>query len=299
VAKTLRPPKRLKKNIDKLSELAQDSASLWEKEPFLSRQATRLSAHALAVSVLENVSTLLEPMLEEELGKDTYRKRQSKPNLDEPPKQEPIKKPEFTGEQEYHWEVFQCVSNITHAMQRLDEIPIYLGRFPNSATFKKREITLYTWTHYHYTNYLVTIVGLYDNILLLTNAIFTLGLDPKNCNDGTVTRNRKVQRTEAKSAIDGLNGIIKIYREPRNLFVHRGQHPTLEWFDMFEHARQMQSYGLERKRIRSQDFEWLYKRARHNIAKDLRSETVKVADAIVKVFDALYPIYLESTARFK
>ncbi len=112
--------------------------------------------------------------------------------------------------------------NLTSTIERLEEIPFYLVRFPNSPTFKKQGITLHKWVHYHYSNYLINAVTIYDTALLLTNVVFMLGLSPKSCSEETVARNRKVQGTKVKPAIDKLKEITKNYREPRNLYVHRG-----------------------------------------------------------------------------
>src|SRR4051812_36799076 len=68
----------------------------------------------------------------------------------------------LTREQIYHDEVFEYTRSLTHTVERLDEISVYLKRFPNSPTFKKQGITLHRWVQYHYSTYLTSAVTVYD-----------------------------------------------------------------------------------------------------------------------------------------
>jgi hypothetical protein len=100
--------------------------------------------------------------------------------------------------------------------------------------------------------------------------------------------------------MDSLNEVIKAYREPRNLFVHRGQRPVLSFFDYLERMR-IENIGKRGRntKVKDQVIENMIKTQQHIVIQDLYSETLRATDAIVKVLDALYPVYLERTARLK
>jgi hypothetical protein len=104
--------------------------------------------------------------------------------------------PKLTEEQDYQNEVFIYTYNLTGAIERLEEIPLYIARFPKTKTLEKKGITVHRWINYHYANYLIIASSIYDATLLLVNSVFVLGLEPRLCNDGTVVNNKRVQGTK-------------------------------------------------------------------------------------------------------
>lgn len=195
----------------------------------------------------------------------------------------------FTDEQNYHLEVFAHVGNVLTAVERLCDIQTYISRFPQPRAYGKQGITEDKWIHFHYSNYLTTVVSIYDTALLLVNAVFRLGLEPKVCSNETVIENRWVRRTSVKSAIRKLDDITKSYRRPRNLYVHRGQTPKLAILELLETFSFLRRVGKP-----TTDIELLnsaYGMARTKLAAALEKETGNLSMALMTVFDSLQPIY--------
>ena len=267
-------------------------------------QCYRLLAHQLVISVLKNMDSLLKSLQDEFIQSVEERiSSETKPKESEKKGRQPANHLILTEEQEYHNGVFGHTSNLIQAVERLEEVPFYLARFPNYKTFQKRGITLYKWIQYHYSNYLISGVSIYDTTLLLTNAVFMLGLHPRDCNDRTVTKNQNVRKTLVKAAIEDLDKVTQGFREPRNLYVHRNIMPHLEVLDRLERFRFTQE-GLESLGIAESVSEpiihpivrkELYKLERRELIKTIRAETVAIADSIRSVFDTLYPVYLAYT----
>jgi hypothetical protein len=211
----------------------------------------------------------------------------------------------LTEEQAYHNEIFEYTSNLTQAVERLEEMPYYLAQFPNTKTFQKQGITLHKWIQYHYSSFLITGVSIYDTALLLTNAVFRLGLHPRDCSERTVTKNQNVRRTPVRVTLKSLDAVTKKYREPRNLYVHRSRKPGLEFLDRLDGLRFIQesSEGLN---IEAGDPEIhpvirkeLYKLERRKLIEAVRNETAAISDSVERVFDALQPIYQAYTSSFR
>lgn len=265
----------------------------------------KLLDHPLVGSVIQNSGPVLAARVsavEEEAGTDGPIASGKRPN-----KAVGAKAPVtlvLTREQEYHDEVFFHVRGLAGAVERLDEISIYLGRFPNSPTFKRRGITMHRWVQYHYSNYLTGAVTVYDTALLLTNAVFMLGLSPKVCSEETVTKNRRVQRTKASAALNKLKEVTRQYREPRNLHIHRGESPVLGKLDEYEnilwmHRAQERLEINTGPRVPVRVVETLYGFERRRLVRSVRDETEGVAEAARGLFDSLVPVYAAMTSRLK
>lgn len=257
------------------------------------KSANKLLSHPLTISVMEHFSPLLKP-LEEKFIQEAEQSKETSMKSRKPQKDQ--SKLTLNLEQAYHAEVFQYVSNLIHAVERLDEIAIYLGQFPNSNTFYKQGITQDKWIHYHYANYTVTIVGIYDTILLLVNAIFMIGLNPRHCKDETVTNNLRVQLTPVAGFINKLNNIVQERRNQRHLYVHRGQLPDLGILETLESYRFIKEANEELGKqiepiVHPVIVRDLYRLERRNLVKTARSDTTRITTAVVDIFNSLQPYY--------
>jgi len=209
----------------------------------------------------------------------------------------------FTPEMTYHHNVFYYLSSIIHTVERIEQVPIYIRRFPNSKFFAERNITLHKWVNYHYTNFLIMSVSLYDIALLLTNELFMLGIEPRFCNENTVAKHKLVKKTSVKSSLDSLARAINEYRDPRNLFVHRGCPPSMGFMDDLESLVYLQQaekeLGIEETmsdaamNLLSNPFilKDLYKMERRKFVKQVEQRIDMFIELLSNLFDAQQPIY--------
>lgn len=146
------------------------------------------------------------------------------------------KQPEisFTNKMAYYHNVNHFLSRFIGTIERIEQVPIFIRRFPNSKFFVENNISFYKWVNYHYSNYLVMSVSLYDISLLLTNEVFMLGIEPRRCNEERVANNKLVKETEVKSSLDKIKKAVEEYKDERNLYAHRGETPKLGFMDRLE-----------------------------------------------------------------
>jgi hypothetical protein len=127
----------------------------------------------------------------------------------------------------YDYDVFTKLSSVTSATERLEQSQIFIRTFPKPRSYEKLRINQYTWIEYHYSNYIITLVGLFDIALTLTNSVFRLGNRERDCKADLISMNSWVVKTPVKQAIKDLDDLIKPHRESRNLHVHRGTLPDI------------------------------------------------------------------------
>lgn len=146
------------------------------------------------------------------------------------------KQPEifFTNKMAYHHNVNYYISRLIGTIERIEQAPIFIRRFPNSRFFAENSVSFYKWVNYHYANYLIMSISLYDLSLLLTNEVFILGFEPWLCNEKRVANNKQVKGTEVKNLLDKIKNEIEEYKDERNLYAHRGETPKLGFMDMLE-----------------------------------------------------------------
>jgi hypothetical protein len=196
----------------------------------------------------------------------------------------------------YNNSIFNYVSNLIHALERMEAAPVFLKRFTRSKTYDQSGITIHRWIQYHYSNYIITMTSIYDTSLLLTNSVFALGLEPKKCNDKTVTKSAQVKQTPVSSALNQLGEITKNYKEPRDLFAHRNTIPDLDMLDELESLRFIErvSDQLPHKQepiIHPRLVDVLYQSERRKLIQAVKGENERVADTLYTLFTELQIVY--------
>lgn len=262
----------------------------------------RLLAHPFTLSVLKNQGMIL-PHLNDYAARVSQSGQE--PRLSLPP------------EMAYHYNVGHYYTSILGTVERIEQVPIFLRRFPNSRFFVQNKITLYRWINYHYTNYLIMSVSLYDIALLLTNETFMLGNAPRHCNESNVAKHKLVRETNVRIALDNLRKAVDDYREPRHLFVHRGHTPPMGFLDMIEMHEFLQEieedeflreteeesvdakpeitnlYDLLSSSTIRQD---LYRHERRRLVAQMSEKSNELVNILLDLFSSLLPIY-ESTSK--
>lgn len=247
----------------------------------------RLLEHPFTLSVLENDKIVSEPLSEQA---SKAHKLGQKPKYS------------FTPEMAYHFNVGYYSRSLISTLERIEQVPIFLRRFPNSKFFIDNSVTLHKWVNYHYTNFLVMSVSLYDIALLLTNEIFMLGIEARFCNEKSVVKHKLVKETSVKTCLDNLGHAVDEYRDPRHLFVHRGRVPSmgflddLDTFDFLQKARndldiEKATDNLSNVLSNPYILKALYKIERKNLIAQIEQKTNIFVELIFEFFSSQKPIY--------
>jgi len=200
----------------------------------------------------------------------------------------------------YDYDVFRKLYAVTSAIERLEQSQVFIRTFPKPRGYEKLRINQYTWIEYHYSNYIITLVGLFDIALILTNSVFRLGNRERDCKADLITLNSWVAKTPVQEALKILDGLIKPHREGRNLHIHRGELPDIatameeDDMDLLKAISAVQMFGkplIDRKFLDSG-----YKEHVGKICETLKEGRNKIDAAVWKFFDSLLPIYEEKSS---
>lgn len=193
---------------------------------------------------------------------------------------------EYTEKEHYNIKVFLCCSNINNTIERIRAISVYVSTFPTPKKYSKNGIMKKDWIAYHYANFEVAKVSLYDSTLLLVNQVFVLGLRPQNCNKETVRENEWIKNSkDISDSIDAIEKVTRESRYPKNLFIHRGILPNLDnidFLDIFDRTSSYSDLGIS-----TTELEDLFKMAFQEISEEIKEGLEKLEANIVKLFDAI------------
>ena len=193
---------------------------------------------------------------------------------------------EYTEKEQYHTSVFKCCYNIYNTIERINAISVYVSEFPTPKKYSKKGINKKDWITYHYANFQMAKVSLYDSVLLLVNEIFALGLRPQNCNKETVRENEQIKNSkDIADSIDAIEKVTTESRYPKNLFIHRGILPNLDnidFLDIFDRTSSYSDLGIS-----TTELEDLFKMAFQEISEEIKEDLDKLEANIVKLFDAI------------
>jgi hypothetical protein len=180
-----------------------------------------IGEHSLICKPLEKLMPLVQSMPTEDLMIKSSKVRHSRA-------------PKLSNEQNYHHYVLWYAYNMVKLFRLLNHIVVYIKDFPKPKSYLKQGITQYDWIQYHYHVYMVSIVGLYEAALKLTNGVFRLGIDEKQVKESIIKENLWVKSTGVSEALRTFRQATSHIRVPRNLFLHGGDLLKLEDLDTLD-----------------------------------------------------------------
>lgn len=122
----------------------------------------------------------------------------------------------------YSASVFKWAGRILECFVTLEHARAYIGHFRTNKWYAEAGIGRSHYINYHYFNYAITTVRIMDVALILTNTIFRLGNPERLCRLDNINENYWVRSAGIDELLKKLNATVEPWREPRNLFVHRG-----------------------------------------------------------------------------
>lgn len=202
--------------------------------------------------------------------------------------------------EQYDVSVFYRLGAITNALRTLKNTLRFMTSFPRPRTYEKAGISQDVWIDYHFSYYIITFVSFADMVLILTNTVFQLGLREKDCKPDIIKNNSWIKDTKVRKALDKIDEIVKPYREPRNIHVHRGEIPRIYEFCNSELYDTLKIISSTRTLIRdflsksdNKILGFAFKIEIKKIITKLENDYIRLLSAIAYLFDELYKKYNE------
>lgn len=136
-----------------------------------------------------------------------------------------INKSHKKNSKDYLEQVFARTMTINSSIIHLGRTIHYIRRFHGKEYLVKNDINREEYLKYHLSSYYIVLSSIYDQLLLLINDVYGLGLHERDCNDNTVVSNMNVKNPSLKKAMREFFKFLTVdtkIKEIRNLYVHRG-----------------------------------------------------------------------------
>jgi len=166
-----------------------------------------------------------------------------------------------------------------------------MSHFRSNKWYREAEIVQGNYINYHYVKYAITVVTIMDVSLILTNDTFRLGNPERLCHPDNIIRNSWVISSNVDKALNKLSRIVEPWREPRNLFIHRGWDIYRELLTALEAYELTREKGMLNIMVSSRRVKSLYKSELSKIFKEFDQVETPLFDAVIELLSRLLPIY--------
>jgi hypothetical protein len=193
--------------------------------------------------------------------------------------------------EQYSMSIFKWAMRIRGCFETLEHARAYLSHFRTNKWYKEAGIGRSDYINYHYFNYAVTVVKAVDVALILTDRTFRLGNPERFCRVEAVSENLWVKSAGVNKLLKELDTIVNPWREPRHLFVHRGE--TIDREPM--HLLEAYDFLMEEDALPIEDMpsraKYLYQSEVSRISEEFKETEKSLFKAISELFAGLLPIY--------
>ncbi len=138
-------------------------------------------------------------------------------------------------------------------------------------------------------------MSLADVALILTNEVFGLGNQERNCKSDIIKSNDYIRGTKVKTALDALEVLVKPYRRVRNVHVHRGKSPDIpdllnsEQLDQFMLTSKVALMSKPAKTPEILDL--MFSGQAREIVQRMTGELDELQKVLSRLFDSILPTY--------
>jgi hypothetical protein len=209
---------------------------------------------------------------------------------------------ERTSVEIYDIEVFRSAAAVTSTIDRLRQNIKYLENYPGDIGENDSVHTQYDWVQYHYSFFLANFVSIPDLLLITINSIFNLGNPQRNCKRQIILKNAWVKESDIPKKISEVESIVKPYREPRNVLIHRGKMPNLPQNSENSILNHLSFFNIPLKAkddfMTSDLLTKAWELELPKIKNFLLSEVGRINESVKSVFEALLTYYLAVRGKY-
>lgn len=196
----------------------------------------------------------------------------------------------FSEFEQYSVSVFKWSMRIRDCFETLEHARVYLEYFRRNKRYEEAGIGRSHHINYHYFNYAITVVKIMDVALILTNKTFRLGNPEKLCRVESISENLWVKSAGVNKLLKELDSIVNQWREPRHLFVHRGETIDRKSMYLLEAHDFLMREGAPIENM-SSFTRHLYKSEILRISKEFEKTEEPLFNSASKLLSGLLPIY--------
>jgi hypothetical protein len=124
--------------------------------------------------------------------------------------------------EKYIVDVFFTAMSIVGTVEQLRFVPVFLRNFPGRKRFNQYGINHPKYLQYHLEMHFIKIATLLDQMAILINKVFRLGIPEKKCSVDTILENDHTRHSSSAKVLRSFDRSIQGVKSVRNFIVHRG-----------------------------------------------------------------------------
>jgi len=194
--------------------------------------------------------------------------------------------------EKYAWSLIKQKQRIQYCFKALEHAKVYMKHFRTNKWYREAEIVQSNYINYHYAKYAITVVTIMDVCLILTNDTFRLGNPERLCYPENIIKNSWVTSSKVDKSLNKLSKIVEPWREPRNLFIHRGEQLWREKLTALEELELMRNKGTLDIKVPLHRVKSLYKSELSEIFKEFDKVETPLFNAVIELLSKLLPVYI-------
>jgi hypothetical protein len=194
--------------------------------------------------------------------------------------------------EKYSFSLMKQKQRIRYCFESLEHTRVYMRHFRSNKWYREAGIVQGNYINYHYTKYAITVVTIVDVCLILTNDTFRLGNPERLCSLENITKNSWVTSSKVDKSLNKLSKIVEPWREPRNLFIHRGERLWRDRLIALEELELSQEKGKLKHNIPPQKVKSLYQSELSEIFRKFDQVETPLFDAVIELLSKLLPVYI-------
>ena len=199
----------------------------------------------------------------------------------------------------YSFSIMGWVHRISNCFKALEHTRVYIRHFRTNKWYKEAGIVQSNYINYHYIKYAITVVTIMDVAVILTNETLRLGIPEKQCSFDNIIKNSWVISSDVDKSLNKMRSIVEPWREPRNLFVHRGWELYRDVLTALEEYELSREKGIFPQEISSYRVKLLYKTELSKIFEEFDQVEIPLFNAVMEFLSKLLPIYKVQRNRLK
>ena len=201
--------------------------------------------------------------------------------------------------EKYSFSVMGWLQRLRNCFKDLEHTKVYMSHFRSNKWYKEAEIVQGNYINYHYIKYAITVVTIMDVSLILTNDTFRLGNPERLCHPDNIIRNSWVISSKVDKSLNKLSKTVEPWREPRNLFIHRGYEIYRDVLTALEGLEFMHEKGELKQKLPSRKVKSLYQSELSKIFSEFDEVETPLFNAVIELLSKLLPVYISWRKKLK
>lgn len=208
-----------------------------------------------------------------------------------------IKGKRITKKDEYVEGVFTATTNMLMTLEFLHFVPKFIDSLKQKKSIEAKGISLPQYLQFHLESYIIKSSTILDQMVILTNQIYHLGISPKRCTLEILLDNYFTKNSEALKLIKNYSKTITEIKYHRNLIVHHGN---------FNDKELNKLYSLYIVTSGEEEYDSIFNIQKTNLSKnyiltkinELQKHNAEIEKAILDLHQKLKPIFNQKLQNF-